>query len=321
MTDFAPGPGESHTSEGGIIPGLAGHPAFRLSICEPTEIPVLIAVPHAGRDYSHSLLERMRNPGITCLRLEDRLADRLGEEIARQTGAALLVSHAPRAAIDLNRDLSEIDWEMVEGGWTSGDVRRERSPRVAAGLGLVPRRLGGVGEIWKGRMPAQDIQNLIAAVHRPYHAALSTALEAIFARWGTALLIDLHSMPPLSPGPTGRRTEIVVGDRFGSSCCGSLIAAAFDNLAGQNVLAAYNRPYAGGYVLDRHGAPIHGIHAIQIEVCRSLYLDAAHQTLSDGVGLIASALAGLVRTLARELISRPGGGITAAPPAWGLAAE
>lgn len=320
MTELAPGPAESHRISGGVIPGLADCPAFTLRMHEPTQIPVLIAVPHAGRAYSDALVARMRNPGITCLRLEDRLADRLGEEIARRTGAALLVAHAPRAAIDLNRDIHEIDCEMVEGGWRSGDAQIERSPRVVAGLGLVPRRLGGVGEIWKGRMPESYLRQLVAGVHEPYHSAVSSALEAIFARWGAALLIDLHSMPPLTPGPTGRRTEIVVGDRFGASCSGALIAATFDNLAGQNMLAAYNRPYAGGYVLDRHGSPADGIHALQIEVCRSLYLDSTQHTLSEGMDAVTSALADLVRTLARELIALPRGGVTG-NAAWGLAAE
>ena len=305
---------------GGVIPGMSDYPAFALHVTEPTPIPVLITVPHAGRAYPESLLARMRNPGMTCLRLEDRHVDRLGAEIVRQTGGALLVAHAPRAAIDLNRDVHDMDWEMVQGGAPSGEAHRPHGARASGGLGLVPRRLGGLGDIWKGRFDAADVHARIEGIHRPYHAAISATLAMISARWGGALLIDLHSMPPLAPGPTGRCTELVLGDRFGGSCSGSLIASAFDHLARQDVLAAYNRPYAGGYVLDRHGAPMEGVHAIQIEVCRSLYLDASHREISDGLGPLATLLSGLVRVLADELIARvPSAGKSG--EGWGLAAE
>lgn len=310
---------ESATIAGGVIPGMLGVPAFTLEAPRPTPIPVLVTVPHAGRAYPESLLARMRNPGMTCLRLEDRMIDAVGVEVARLTGAALLVAAAPRALIDLNRDIRDIDWEMVSGGAQPDDVRPAGS-RAAGGLGLLPRRLGGLGEIWKGRFDRADVAARIEGIHHPYHAVISETLGEIAARWGGALLIDLHSMPPLAPGPTGRRTELVLGDRFGGSCSGSLVASAFDHLAGQCVLAAYNRPYAGGYVLDRHGNPAHGIHAIQIEVCRSLYLDAGHREISAGLVPLAELIAGLVLVLADEiaagapLFGKPG-------EAWSLAAE
>src|SRR5262245_29016155 len=105
---------DSQRSDGGVIPGAPGVPAFSLSGPVPSAIPVLIAVPHAGRAYPAPLLARMRNPGFAALRLEDRYADRLGEALAQATGAILLTAHAPRAMIDLNRAPDDIDWEMFD---------------------------------------------------------------------------------------------------------------------------------------------------------------------------------------------------------------
>src|SRR5205085_10672216 len=126
----------------------------------------------------------------------------------------------------------------------------------------------------------------IAGIHRPYHAALGRMLEGLRDQWGSALLIDLHSMPPLGPKRgTDAAPDFVIGDRFGSACDAALSAAGFDHFAAAGRTAAHNRPYAGGYGLDRHSAPARGLHALQVEICRATYLDA---TLSEpGPGLAA----------------------------------
>jgi N-formylglutamate amidohydrolase len=218
---------DSQRSEGGTIPGSGGLPAFALAGPVPSALPVLIAVPHAGRAYTGPLLDRMRNPDFAALRLEDRYVDRLAEGLAQATGALLLTAQAPRAMIDLNRAPDDIDWEMFAGrsgadvgSYTPG--RRSRS-----GLGLIPRRLPGIGELWKRRHDEAELAQRIAGIHEPYHACLAAELEALRRRWGAALLLDLHSMPSLpargrQPGP-----EFVLGDRFGASCHGRLVGAAF----------------------------------------------------------------------------------------------
>jgi N-formylglutamate amidohydrolase len=108
--------GDSQPRTGGQIPGSNGESAFAISGPAPSAIPILIAVPHAGRAYPGSLLERMRNPGFAALRLEDRYVDLLAKEVAKVTGATLLVANAPRAMIDLNRAADDIDWEMFGHG-------------------------------------------------------------------------------------------------------------------------------------------------------------------------------------------------------------
>jgi N-formylglutamate amidohydrolase len=288
--------------DGGAIPGTPGAAAFSISRRAPSPIPVLVAVPHAGRTYPPELLARMRDPARAGPRLEDRYADLLARRIAQETGAGLIVAHAPRAMIDLNRAPGEMDWEMLAEGRPSELALLRSGRRARGGLGLVPRRLPGMGEIWKDRMPRAELDARISGVHAPYHAAVAAELAELRQRWGSALLIDLHSMPPLGAGRQSQiSAEFVVGDRFGSSCAGELCAAAFDHFAANGRRAAHNRPYAGGYVLDRHAAPAQGLHGMQVEVCRSTYLDERLDEPGPQLESISTILAGLVRRLADEM--------------------
>jgi N-formylglutamate amidohydrolase len=297
---------DSRWRRGGAVPGAPGQAAFGFRR-GTADLPILIAVPHAGRNYPANLLGRMRLPEPSRLRLEDRMADLVGEAVARQTGTGLLVAHAPRALIDLNRSTDDVDWEMVAGGAPGFRSRMAAGRRARSGLGLVPRRLAGLGEIWRGRMTAADLEQRIDLVHCPYHQMLSDLLEKMRDRWGCALLIDLHSMPPLADEPDGEAgAQFVLGDRFGASCDGGLVRAALSGLSAAGVRVAHNRPYAGGYVLDRHGAPARGIHALQVEVCRSAYLDTALKSPGPGFAATVGVLAGLVRRLLAELPAAPG---------------
>ncbi|OZA92686.1 MAG: hypothetical protein B7X57_07405, partial [Erythrobacter sp. 34-65-8] len=181
---------------GGLTPGTEVA-AFRLFEACGCPLPVLIAAPHAGRCYPQDVLEAMRDSAWSILRLEDRLIDRVAHEVATRTGAGLLLADAPRAVIDLNRSPDDIDWDMVADGPVRTGRHLSASRRSRGGLGLVPRRLAGLGEIWKSRLAHEEIQRRMETVHRPYHQALGLALESLRDRWGAALLIDLHSMPPL----------------------------------------------------------------------------------------------------------------------------
>lgn len=284
-------------TSGGAIPGAEG-PAFTLEMPAETPIPVLIAAPHAGRRYPDAVRERMRDPEYSALRLEDRYTDLLARGIAAATGAALLIAHAPRAMLDLNRACDDMDWSMVAGGAPRKTPHSVLNRRSRSGLGLVPRRLGGLGEIWKGPIRPDELDARIEAIHRPYHAQLAGALETLRDRWGAALLVDLHSMPPLRPRFPGDRTaEFVLGDRFGASCDGGLAAQGLGYFARFERRTAHNRPYAGGYILDRHGVPARGIHAMQLEICRSSYLDARLSEPSARMPAVARLLTGLVREL------------------------
>jgi len=291
---------------GGRVPGLVDVPAYSFVAQRRMRLPVLVAVPHAGRAYPPQVVARMRDPHGAQLRLEDRLVDRLGIAIAEATGAGLLVAHAPRALLDLNRGEDDVDWDMIEGGRpetlvsTSGGGQG-CNRRARSGLGLVPRRLPGSGEIWRGRLPRTELNARISGIHRAYHGFLAEELARIRKVWGAALLIDLHSMPPLRPAEgEGCAPQIVLGDRFGVSCHHGLMACGLRHLEAQGCLAVQNRPYSGGYVLDRHGAPQQGIHALQIEVCRTTYLDHRLAEPGEGMAAMSDLLASLVRTLGAE---------------------
>jgi N-formylglutamate amidohydrolase len=272
---------------------------FSLSGIAEARLPVLVAVPHAGRDYPDEILTNARVPQPVLERLEDRHADMLAVGAA-ESGCATLVAHVARAWIDLNRAPSEIDPQMILDAPRTAFA--QPSAKVRGGLGLVPRRLAEHGELWQRPWTRDSISARIASLHDPYHQALSRALTALHARFGCALLIDLHSMPPLKPEGTGPVPRIVVGDRFGRSADTSLCDLAVRTLSQSGFEVALNHPYAGGYVLERHGRPARNVHALQIEVDRSLYLDSALSGRGQGLGAVQEAVARLARTLANDLL-------------------
>lgn len=234
--------------------------------------PVIMSVPHGGREYPPELLNALRTPIAALRTLEDRHVDTVAR--AARTGETMLIQRRARAWIDLNRAEEERD-PRVDAGAAPG----ASSPRLRSGLGLVPRRASGVGDLWRGLFPATAIDARIANDHRPYHARLAQLLLAARARWGVAVLLDLHSMPPLGPG----EPRVVIGDRFGRSA-GARFTARLEEACG--VPHALNAPYAGGHIVERHGRPHLGIHALQLELDRSLYLDARLD--APGPGLAAT---------------------------------
>ncbi|MFC6621402.1 N-formylglutamate amidohydrolase [Novosphingobium panipatense] len=314
---------DSQEKAGGSIPGSPEGAAFFLLEREPSRIPVLIAAPHGGRGYSRGLLADLRHGLSAVLRLEDRHVDAVARDVAQVTGASLLVAHAPRAMVDLNRAPDDIDWDMfLRDARPPGGIAAP-SRRARGGLGLVPRRLPIVGDLWRRRFSREDLVQRIEQVHEPYHATLSGVLARLRDRWGAALLIDLHSMPPLPVRAGIPRAQVVIGDRFGASCHDAIVAAAFEYLGQVGRPAVHNRPYAGGYVLERHAAPHAGIHALQIEIDRSRYLDSALVEPGEGMPGMNRDLAGLVRRLA-GIVAELGAaelGRETSGQGWPLAAE
>lgn len=259
--------------------------------------PVLITVPHAGRDYPAALIDNLAAPPAALMRLEDRYCDLLARELIT-AGYPVMIASRPRAWIDLNRNPDDLDAAMVEGLNTlqTGPT----SSKVRAGLGLIPRRLPGVGDLWRRRWPAADVTARIAEHHTPWHQQIRIALDQLHQRHGGALLLDLHSMPPVtqSDGPS---PQIVVGDRFGRSAATQIADAAISFAQGEGYVARLNHPYAGGYTLDQHGQPDRNIHALQIEVDRALYLDWRFAEPNPNLLRIAKFIAQLAKHLAHEI--------------------
>lgn len=291
---------------GGILPG-SDAAAFNLLRPHEPAIPILLTVSHAGRTYPPEVTAQMREPDQAALSLEDRLMDRIGEVIAAETGAALLIAEAPRAMIDLNRAPDDIDWGMVAGERFGRTVHSAGNRRARAGLGLVPRRLARLGEVWSQPLRSDQLKERLAGIHVPFHEVLARTLADLRDRWGAALLIDLHSMPPLSSG-VQENAQLVLGDRFGASLGRELASFSVEFLS-RSRRVAHNLPYAGGYIAERHGAPRFSVHAVQLEVCRATYLDAAMRSLGSRHAMLARHLTEYVRAIADEVIwmgrSRP----------------
>lgn len=250
--------------------------------------PVVLSVPHAGRDYPPTLRAALRVPLATAAALEDRYIDAV--VLAARGEETVFVQRRARAWIDLNRGEHERDPRIDDGA--SPQALPMGSEKTRSGLGLVPRRATRAGDLWRRRFAAHEIEARIAADHRPYHDALGAALAAARARFGVAILLDVHSMPPLGPD----EARLVVGDRFGRSASPRYVARIED----AQVPTAVNSPYAGGHILDRHGDPASGVHAIQLEFDRALYLDAALDRPGAGLAATAALLRRLIDAVADE---------------------
>ncbi|HWJ70452.1 MAG TPA: N-formylglutamate amidohydrolase [Sphingobium sp.] len=264
--------------------------------------PLVIAVPHAGRSYAPALLARARVPEAVLARLEDRLVDHLVHPLANQ-GHCVLVARQPRALIDLNRDEREIDPASIsDAPWR---FRGQTSAKLRGGLGLIPERLAQVGPLWNRPLPYAQLCACVEGIHRPYHAMLAALLDATRRQHGIALLLDVHSMPPLRQAPGGAPPpQIVIGDRFGRSAADRLTDLCADFIRRRQLTVAMNSPYPGNHILDRHGRPERGVHAIQIEIDRTLYLDSTLMEPGEGLPAMQALLADLAGALTQELGER-----------------
>jgi N-formylglutamate amidohydrolase len=258
-------------------------------------VPVLLSVPHGGRDYPPELIEKLRVPATELIRLEDRYADRLVQQSIAD-GVPTISANRARGWIDLNRDECDFDSEMIQG--TLPGKPPVPSAKTRGGLGLFPRRLTGCGELWKSPITTEDAARRLDEMHRPYHRAIDRQLDAIRARFGIAFLIDIHSMPPLRPQYHWNSVQIVVGDRFGNSAASRYSEFVLSQLRSTGIESALNHPYSGDHILRRHGRPTHNIHAIQIEIDRLLYLDGDMREPMPSLSKITAIIADLVQSLA-----------------------
>lgn len=260
---------------------------------EEPQWPVILSVPHAGRAYPPDIADDCRYPPDRLLPLEDRLADLLVTD-AFNAGFSGIVATTPRAVIDLNRAERDMDPGMLTAQMVPPPVL---STKARGGLGLIPRRTSALGELWRRRFSPGEISARIEQHHRPYHARITRMMDAAHRRHGMAILLDVHSMPSLPHDMSGEPPKIVVGDRFGRTAGAYLSAIAGAAFEAEGFRVAYNAPYAGGHILEAHSAPQQGRHAIQIEVDRSLYLQADLRSAGDGV----APMARLIRRVAEQL--------------------
>ena len=254
-------------------------------------LPVLLSVPHSGRDYPDWLIDMASGGKAALAALEDPLVDRLAWR-AIQRGVGAVVARAPRAAIDCNRGEDEVDPAVIDG------ARRSRvTARARGGLGIVPARTQQHGFLWRRAIGPQQLQERLDQAHRPFHRAIEEQLGLLADRFGCALLLDCHSMPP----PPEGIPPIVFGDCHGRSADAWVSAEAVAIARRRGFEAGLNDPFAGGYVVERHSAPARGIHALQLEIDRRCYLDDALKAPGKGFDRVAAFIDALAGGLGEAL--------------------
>jgi N-formylglutamate amidohydrolase len=258
------------------------------------DLPVLLSVPHSGRDYPDWLIAMSAAGKPALATLEDPLVDRLVWR-ALQRGCGAVIARSPRAAIDCNRAEDEVDPSVVDG------VRRGRvSARARGGLGIVPARTQQHGYLWRRAISPAQLDERLSQAHRPYHQAIEAQLALLVDRFGCALLLDCHSMPP----PPAGVPPIVFGDCRGRTAEPWIGADAIAIARRSGFEAVLNDPFAGGHVIERHARPQAGIHALQIEIDRRCYLDARLAKPGPGFDRVAALFETLAVELGQALIGR-----------------
>jgi N-formylglutamate amidohydrolase len=263
---------------------------------EAAPIPLVVSSPHSGHIYPPSLLAKVGLGAGHLRRLEDGCVDRLFDS-APELGAPLLRARFARAYVDPNREAFELDPDLFEDALPAHV--NVSSIKARAGLGTIPSRLGGRA-IYRSRLSFAEAEQRIRLAYWPYHETLQHLVGQAVATFGGALLLDCHSMPSLTAnGSASRETQIDValGDRHGRSCAPFLVERAELLLRRRGFRAARNRPYAGGFITARYGEPAAGVHALQIEVRRDLYMD--ERTFRPYAAL--EALKGVIRELMIDL--------------------
>lgn len=251
-------------------------------------VPYVFNSPHSGRFYPPRFLEMSRLDPVAIRRSEDCYVDELFAGVVG-LGAPLLAANFPRAYLDANREPWELDPRMFAEPLPPH--ANTRSPRVAGGLGTVPRLVGEGQEIYARKLPLAEALDRIEIVYKPYHAHLQRLLMETHARFGFGVLIDCHSMPAsIRLGDGGVRPDFIIGDRFGVACAPALAEGALAILTRLGYKVVLNKPYAGGFITEHYGRPARGLHALQIEVNRGLYMDEKTLERKPGFATLARDL-------------------------------
>lgn len=273
-------------------------PPFEVLAPRRTSSPCVFASPHSGSDYPDDLLAASRLDPHNLRRSEDSFVDELFEG-APSRGAPLIRANFPRAYMDVNREAWELDPAMFEEELP--DYVNTRSYRVAGGLGTIARVVSGDAEIYAGKLRFADAVRRVNELYLPFHRALSDLLDSTRRAFGHAVLVDCHSMPSVG-GPMDRdsgreRADVVLGDRYGTSCLPALTDAVEELLTSLGYAVRRNAPYAGGYITRHYGRPAEGVHALQIEINRAIYMDEAEIRRLPRMRTVKSHMARLVETL------------------------
>lgn len=262
-------------------------------------IPFVFNSPHSGNHFPVDFLASSHLDSLSIRRSADHYVDELFAD-APELGAPLLVAHFPRAYLDVNREPYELDPRMFDGPLPP--YVNIGSMRVAGGLGTIPRIVAENMEIYRKRLSVDEGLSRIETIYKPYHACLRKLIARTHARFGIGILIDCHSMPGnVRLSGSDVRPDFIIGDRYGTSASAELSRAALQFFDDMGFSAVRNKPYAGGFITEHYGRPVRGLHALQIEINRGLYVDEVTLEKKAEFPLVAAALSTFMRQMA-ELV-------------------
>ncbi|MBY5867660.1 N-formylglutamate amidohydrolase [Rhizobium leguminosarum] len=278
------------------MPEIREYELFEVHEPVSQTIPFVYNSPHSGRIYPPEFIAQSRLEGIAIRRSEDHYVDELfGSAVA--LGAPLLAANFPRAYLDVNREPYELDPRMFDG--LLPPYANVNSLRVAGGLGTIPRIVAENMEIYARRLPVQEGLDRVEAVYKPYHAALRRLIARTHVQFGFGVLIDCHSMPGnVRVAGSTARPDFIIGDRYGTSASAELSRAAIAILEEMGFAAIRNKPYAGGFITEHYGRPSRGLHALQIEVNRAIYVDELTLEKREDFAAVADAVADFMQQMA-----------------------
>jgi N-formylglutamate amidohydrolase len=268
------------------------NPPFQVVYPRERTSPFVLCSPHSGRVYTQYFLDQSRLDPLTLRKSEDYCVDELFASAA-DLGAPLIAARFPRAYLDANREPYELDPELFDD--VLPDYANTQSVRVVGGLGTIARIVADGEEIYRVPLRLEDALERIERLYVPFHAALAALLEETRQQFGYAVLVDCHSMPS-SVATTGgaTRPQFVLGDRFGHACDLRLTRFLREAIAAKGYDVQLNRPYAGGYITEHYGRPVRGVHAIQLEINRSLYMNEAAILPNSGFAKLQEDLADIL---------------------------
>jgi N-formylglutamate amidohydrolase len=263
-------------------------PPFEIIEPDRCDAPVVFNSPHSGSVYPRDFLALARLELTTLRRSEDSFVDDLIAGVVAR-GFPLMRANFPRCYVDVNREPYELDPRMFDGRLPS--FANTRSMRVAGGLGTVARVVGDAQEIYEQRIPVDDALRRIEDLYKPYHRALRRLFARLHRDFGAAMLIDCHSMPSSAGHRDDRpRPDFVLGDRYGTSCTAVVAETVEGTLRELGYNISRNKPYAGGFITEHYGNPAAGLHAIQLEINRGLYMEERRYERSQDFNRLAADL-------------------------------
>jgi N-formylglutamate amidohydrolase len=259
-------------------------------------LPVVFNSPHSGKILPPDLVKLSRLSLEELHASEDHHVDTLFMGCI-EYGAPMLRALVSRSYVDLNREPFEFDSRMFDERLPA--YMNATSPRVASGLGTIPRTVGDGLNIYPGPISLADALHRVETIYRPYHRTLAALLDEAHRAAGTVLLMDCHSMPSsaVPSRGSGNSCDVVLGDRFGSACGAEFMQLVEEHFREHGLRPVRNRPYAGGYFTESHGRPREDRHALQIELNRALYMNERTRQPNRDFQSLRTCLDGLSRKL------------------------